>query len=167
MTSRGTRVGKGMATVALVAAVLAGCAGPTAGAPASQPTPTLTAAEWAEQFCVAVAASKPSGAVPLNRLSTLGRDQVLAALSKQVEGFDNSLEKLDQIGKSPVASGDEAVHRTKDAVSTARTALAAARDKISSLAPTDRAGITAAIKTSLDEARADSTASVRGWTTAS
>ncbi len=145
------------ATVLAVGAILGGCGGETAGSPPAEPTPTVTATEWVEQFCVALLAAKPPSDVPSpNRVNLSDRAAVNDSLSKHIQAYDNGIGKLDKIGKSPVKSGDEGLRRIKELISKLKASMVAARDKIARLEPKDTAGVSAALKTAQDEAKAAS-----------
>lgn len=135
----------------LTGLVIAGC-GQTSGSPAAAPTPTLTAAEWAEKFCAGVIAAKPEG-VNLSAVNRSDPAAVKDALTKQIDSLGNSITKLGEVGPSPIKSGDEGLARTKDAFTKVRDSFSAARDKIAALAPGDTAGVTAAMQTALQQAQ--------------
>lgn len=139
---------------AIIVVVLAGCSSQTGGSPAAGAAPTLTAAEWAEQFCVAVVAAKPPADSTLGVVNPADPQAVTAALTKQIDALESSIAKLGQVGASPVKAGDEGLQRTKDAFTKARASFTAARDKIAGLAQGDAAGVAAALQTAQQEVKA-------------
>lgn len=138
------------ALAVVIGALLGGCGG-TSGTPTA---PALTAADWVEQFCVAVVAAKPPADATLGTTGATDPKAVSTALTKQIEALDSSIGKLEKVGPSPVKSGDEGLKRTKDAFTKARTAFSTARDKIAGLAPNDAAGLASALTTASQEVAA-------------
>ncbi len=139
------------ATVVTALLFIAGCGPTTASSPERAPAAAQTPVEWAEQYCVAVLAVRPTG-TPLTQVDPADRAALSDALDKQLAAFDDALSKLDQIGPSPVPAGDEGLKRTKEAMTRAKAAFTTARDKIATLPPTDSAGVEAALQTAGDEA---------------
>ncbi len=135
------------ATVATVGALLVGCSGP-----AVDPAPTMTPSEWVEQFCAAVVASKPPpDATPITVVDPADRDAVNQSLNTGIDALGAAIAKLEQIGRSPIKSGDKGLTSVKDAYQRIRAGYVAARDAIGGLAPTDTAGVTAALTAAQNE----------------
>ncbi|MBA2310833.1 MAG: hypothetical protein H0W01_16405 [Pseudonocardiales bacterium] len=143
-----------MAAVVAVGALTGGC-GQTAGSPAAAPTPTLTAAEWTEQFCSALLAAKvPSDVPTLDRLNRSDIPAVTKALDAGINAYGAGVSAFDKLGPSPVKSGDEAVAKFKTALVKFKDVLTAARDKIAGL-PSDDPATAATADQVLDAANAE------------